>query len=86
MTSRILSILLLCTYIPLYLSDGLALTVTMLGYCALPLLCIWFSELVAEATSGFIRESPPFFVWLFGWITLLMPLVLKLVILDEFSG
>jgi len=50
-----------------------------------PLTCIWFSESIAEATAGFVRASPPDLVWLFGWITLLMPLVVKLVILYEFS-
>ena len=55
------------------------------GSCVLPLICIWFSEPIAEATGGFVRASPPLLVWLFGWITLLMPLGLKLVILYEFS-
>ena len=85
MTSRVLSIVLLCAYVPLYRSDGLGDVVTVLASCVVPLTCIWFSESIAEATAGFVRASPPDLVWLFGCITLLMPLVVKLVILYEFS-
>jgi hypothetical protein len=84
-TSRALSILLLCAYVPLYRSEGLGSVVVVLCSCFLPLVCVWFPEPLADLTGGFVRASPPFLVWLFGWITLLMPLVLKLVVLYTFS-
>jgi hypothetical protein len=84
-TSRVLSILLVCAYIPMYDSYGRREVVTVLCSCALPLICIWFSEPVADITGGLVRPSPPFLVWLFGWITLLMPLVLWLTALYVFG-
>lgn len=85
MTSRTLSILLFCTYVPLFRSEGLGTVWTILGCCLVPLICVWFPEAMAEATGGNVRASPPGLVWLFGWVTLLIPLMLKLVALYVYS-
>jgi hypothetical protein len=83
-SSRVLSILLLCAYVPLYRSEGPGAVVVILCGCVLPLACVWFPEPLADITRGFVTPSPPFLVWILGWITLLMPLMLKLVVLYTF--
>jgi hypothetical protein len=82
----VLSIVLVCAYVPLYRSQGLGGVLLLLGSCVVPLICVWFPEPIAEATGGFVRASPPFLVWLFGWIALLMPLVLQLVVLYTYGS
>ncbi len=78
MTSRVLSLALVCAYIPMYHRGGPGVVTEVLAFCLLPLVSVWFSEPIGEAAAGWARPSPPLLVWLFGWITLLIPLVLKL--------
>jgi small-conductance mechanosensitive channel len=77
--SRVLSMLLFCAYVPVFWSEGPGIVTTILGICFVPLMCVWFPEALGEATPAEVRESPPSLVWLFGWFTLLLPLIAKLV-------
>jgi hypothetical protein len=83
--SRVLSLAVVCAYVLLFHRLGPAIVITIVASCALPLACIWFSELIGEATGTFVQASPPFLVWFLGWITLLVPLFLKLVVLSVFG-
>ena len=85
MTSRVLSLAVVCAYVPLFHRLGPGAVIIIVASCALPLACIWFSEPIGEATRGFVKASPPALVWFLGWITLLMPLFLKLVVLSVFG-
>lgn len=42
----------------------------------LPLACIWFPEVMGDYTGGRVnRRSPASFVWFFGWMLLLLPMI-----------
>ena len=50
------------------------------GFCLVPWFCIWFPEALGEMTgslmgSAITRGSPPAFVWFFGWVVLLLPVL-----------
>ena len=41
--------------------------------CLLPLMCIWFPDVLGDRVSGRItKSSPPLLVWLLGWALLLL--------------
>jgi hypothetical protein len=50
-------------------------------YCFIPLACIWFPEALGDYTGFFLfdgitRESPPSWVFFFGWVVLLLPVAI----------
>ena len=76
--SRYLSLLLVVAYvIRAGISGGPLDAVKVLLGCVLLLACIWFPEDVGEFIGGRITSpSPPSYVWFFGWLILLLPLVI----------
>jgi len=50
--------------------------VQILGFCVLPIACIWFPQPLGDLVGGRItKTSPAFFVWFFGWLVLLLPII-----------
>ena len=42
----------------------------------LPLLCVWFPDMMGEHIGGRItKPSPAYLVWLFGWVVLTLPVL-----------
>jgi Mg2+/citrate symporter len=55
---------------------GLISAFKMLAAMLVPLACVWFPEAMSDYTVGHItRSSPPSFVWFFGWMILLLPII-----------
>jgi hypothetical protein len=86
MKSRILSILIAILYLVYaYHAGGGELVLRVLGYLLLPMACIWFSEEMGSYTGvGFGRgaitqETPGCLVALVGWLLLLLPLILLMI-------
>jgi Zn-finger nucleic acid-binding protein len=45
--------------------------VSLVRYCTVPLACIWFPDAI-----GYVfKKSPRSFVWFFGWVVLLVPVL-----------
>jgi len=67
-----------------YITAGGEYFLKMIGILALPLACIWFSEEwggysgVWPSTTGAsqIKASPPILIYIFGWIFLIVILIL----------
>jgi hypothetical protein len=50
--------------------------VQILGFCVFPIACIWFPQPLGDLVGGRItRTSPASFVWFFGWLVLLLPII-----------
>ena len=54
----------------------------------LPLACIWLPDVVGEYTGpdperSLVRPSPASFVWFLGWLILLLPLILGIMLWFE---
>jgi hypothetical protein len=48
----------------------------IVGFCVLPVACIWFPGALGDSVGGRItRKSPRSFVWFLGWVVLLLPLI-----------
>lgn len=78
--SRGISLLLFAVYVVGgYVAGGPGLSLKILGFCIVPLACVWFPEGMGAYKSygyGHIgRESPASFVWVLGWIVLLLPAI-----------
>jgi hypothetical protein len=72
--SRTASSLLVLAYVASAWKSGESIRV--LSWCLLPLLCIWFPDVLGGVVNSRItKPSPPLFVWFFGWVLLLSPLV-----------
>jgi DnaJ domain len=71
--SRIVSAVIAIMYVATALFGDQLLGV--LVYCAFSLSCIWFPHWMGRAGGHFNTPSPPRFVWLMGWIMLLIPIV-----------
>jgi hypothetical protein len=55
---------------------GILSALKMLAAMLLPLACIWFPEAMGDYTRGHVnRPTPPSFVWFFGWVLLLLPMI-----------
>ena len=51
-------------------------TVRVLVAFILPLLCVWFPDMMGEHIGGRItKPSPAYLVWLFGWVVLTVPVL-----------
>ena len=74
--SRLVSFVLEVAYaIIAFAMGGIAASIRMVMFCFLPMFCIWFPDAMGDTVSGNItRSSPPMFVFVFGWIVLLMPI------------
>jgi uncharacterized protein len=49
----------------------------IVGFCVLPLACIWFPEVLGSLVGARItKPSPRSFVWFLGWVVLLVPLIM----------
>ena len=77
--SRILSSLLVACYLAVaFKLIGTAFALTMLYKSVVPWACVCFPDAFSGAISpilGTTRESPRSFVWFFGWLVLLLPLI-----------
>jgi hypothetical protein len=71
--SRTASSLLALAYLASAWKSGESIRV--LYWCLMPLLCIWFPDVLgAVVNSRITKPSAPLFVWFFGWVLLLTPL------------
>jgi Zn-finger nucleic acid-binding protein len=53
-------------------------------FCATPMACVWFPEELGSWIGGRItRTSPRSFVWFFGWLVLLLPLIIAAILTAE---
>ena len=75
--NRLLSLLIVLAYVTVAgVMAGMLSALKMLAAMLLPLACIWFPEALGEYTRGHVnRHSPASFVWVFGWILLLLPMI-----------
>lgn len=77
--SRLLSLILYCIYVSYALGSirfDRAIQIAV-GFL-LPLVCIWFPQEAGDYVQDFgriTRKSPASFVWFFGWVVLLLPLL-----------
>jgi len=70
----------------LYWGGGMAVRVA--GFCVLPVACIWFSDVMGRYRGiglrfpvGITSESPPSILFVVGWLLLLLPALLGLLVL-----
>lgn len=55
---------------------GTASALKVFAAMLLPLACVWFPDVMGDYTGGRVnRRSPASFVWFFGWILLLLPMI-----------
>lgn len=87
MKSRIISGVLAAAYVILaYNVTGDAYDTVKFAFCLLlPLACIWYSDALGEFTGGFggraiTATTPGCFVAFIGWLLLLLPLVIGLIL------
>lgn len=75
--SRLLSLSLVLVYVAgTGVMVGIVSALKILAAMSVPLACVWFPEAMGDYTLGRIsKESPPSFVWVLGWIVLLLPLI-----------
>jgi Zn-finger nucleic acid-binding protein len=75
--SRIVSSVIFAGYVLVAYRYGGALgAIRVVSFSLLPLTCIWFSDALGSIVQGrFTRESPRSFVWFFGWLVFLLPLI-----------
>ena len=87
MKSRIISGIIAVGYlVAAYLVGGPELTLRLGGFLALPLACIWFSEAMGDYTGlnfgtrpAISRTTPGCFVAFGGWLLLLLPIIIGLI-------
>jgi len=76
--SRALSTTIALAYLAPALARGDAvLALRVILFCALPVACIWFPDVLGEHAGIFpiTTNSPASFVWFLGWIVLLLPII-----------
>jgi hypothetical protein len=87
--SRIASFVLVAVYVTgAWISGGPESALTTSLFCIVPTACIWFPEALGDYTGMFLfdsvtKESPPFLVWLFGWLVLLLPVIVRTILRIE---
>jgi Zn-finger nucleic acid-binding protein len=88
--SRMISSLLVAFYLVVaFKSAGAAAAMTKLYVCIVPWACVCFPEVFGAAISpvlGTARQSSRSFVWFFGWLVLLLPLIQVLIVFTETIG
>jgi len=91
-TSRsrvVASLLVIFYFVVTFKFGGAAAAMTRLYVCIVPWACVCFPETFGAAISpvlGTARESPRSFVWFFGWLVLLLPLIQLLIVFAETVG
>jgi hypothetical protein len=82
--SRVASLVISLVYIVMGIATAPgARWLYVVGYCVIPLLCIWLPDemgslkgpLMGLSRPAITRPTPPRFVEIAGWIMLLMPIV-----------
>jgi len=78
--SRILSLIIALAYVTVGVTtDGFQTGMRLALFCLLPCACIWFPEAMGDYTGGVLtritESSPPSFVFVLGWIVLLIPFI-----------
>jgi len=77
--SRVLSSLLVACYLAVaFMLSGTVLALKMLYFSTVPWACVCFPDAIRrcdQPDSRTTRESPRSFVWFFGWLALLLPLI-----------
>jgi hypothetical protein len=73
--ARLASAVMAATYVIVVATwDDVGDAVRMFGYCMMPLACIWFPAAMGDYTGSMtLRRSPAVFVFVLGWIVLLLP-------------
>ena len=72
--SRMASAVIAATYVIVCGTWDVGDAVKMLGFCIVPLACIWFPAAMGDYTGGLaLRRSPAVFVFVLGWFVLLLP-------------
>jgi Zn-finger nucleic acid-binding protein len=88
--SRIVSSLLVVFYVVgAFKLNGGALALRMFYQSVVPWACVCFPEAFSGAISpllGTTRRSPRLFVWFFGWLVLLLPIIQIAIVWAETSG
>jgi hypothetical protein len=79
-TSRILSLIIALVYVTMGVqAGGLEGGLRFAIFCLFPCACIWFPEPMADYTGDVLTKitkgSPPSFVFVLGWIVLLVPFI-----------
>jgi hypothetical protein len=87
--SRALSVVVAVVYLALALSMGAYAFYWCIMFLALPLACIWFSDELGSYTGRFrghliTTETPGVLVAAGGWLVLLLPVIIWLIL--HFSG
>lgn len=85
---RIVSLIISATYLIIaYIWGGSEMLFRILLFLILLLACIWFSEEMGSYTGitgidspGITKESPPSFVKFMGWILLLLPAIIGIIL------
>jgi hypothetical protein len=84
--SRLASSALVAGYLVIgMLAGGPGETLKVLAFCVVPLACIWFPEALGDYTGYLVfdritKASPSIFVWFMGWVVLLLPLIVALIL------
>lgn len=81
--SRTLSLALAVFYVVASAREGGAGdAVKTLSFCIVPLACVWFPDLMGDYTgnafgggAAITGKSPGIFVWVLGWLVLLIPII-----------
>ena len=85
--SRLISSLLVAFYFMVAVaSAGAWGGLKLLLFCVTPWACVSFPEAMGALISpilGVARESPPRFVWFFGWLVLALPLIQAAIVLAQ---
>jgi hypothetical protein len=88
--SRLISSLLVAFYLVVAVETAGALAgLRLLLFCITPWACVWFPEAMGALISpilGPARESPPRFVWFFGWLVLALPLIPVAIVAVKAAG
>jgi hypothetical protein len=60
---------------------GPPLTLRVVAFLVLPMLCIWFPDVMGSFTGGRVtRRSPASFVSFFGWVILFLPMIVGILL------
>jgi len=85
--SRLLSLLVVLTYVALVFTYGESgWLIRLVLFLIVPMVCIWFPEAMGSymgyglATVGVTEESPPGCILIIGWVLLLLPVIMVAVI------
>jgi len=84
--SRLLSTIVLLFYlVTAYTSGGVDLSLRVLLLSIVPIACIWFPEPLGDYTGLFLGDSitntsPAGLVWFLGWLVLLLPMLLAVLL------